>query len=308
MAITDNTFTPDELEAAIAANPALLENVRIPLEARKYVVQDETTHQNYLRTHEEGFAKTLTKKHAETIEKDVFDITGIEKLPDEKYFDYTKRAMSESIKDAKEMRTELEQLRKGVAPDATQKARIKELEAALIEKDALHAKILNEKESAILSTKIETAANVGFVKLSAKYKADVPAELVELAQDKALQDLMKIATLVDGKLLINKEDGTPILDPKTYAPITAEQYFESHKAIASLIDPSLKNKGAGTGAAGNEKPETSSDGTFTRLTSLPATVKTKVELTTLMLKMGYTSGTKEMTEDFGKFGKDLQTR
>lgn len=305
MAITDNNFTQQEFNAAIDANPELINHVKTSLSNKKFIVQDEETHRNYLKNHEEGFAKSLTKVHAETLEKDVYDLTGIDKLPEEKYYDYFKRATAERLKGVTEMQKELETLRKGNQSDNA--GRIKQLEEAIQAEKENSKTLLAEKEKTINEIKISSIANNALAKLSAKYRKDLPEGLVKIGEQTALNELLKVAKFQeDGNITITGEDGSPMLDKDTYKPLTPEQWLSNFGTIKEMIDPSADGKGAGTGKS--EQPENPGTGGFQRITSLPANIKTKVELNDYMARMGYVDGSKEKNEDYEKFGNKLPLR
>jgi hypothetical protein len=111
MAITDNSFTADELNAAITAKPELIETLKGTLSGKSFVVKTAEEHQAFITEHEGIVAGKKTKEHADLLEKDVLELTGIAKLPNEKYYDYFKRATAEKLAATKALESELAEIK-----------------------------------------------------------------------------------------------------------------------------------------------------------------------------------------------------
>jgi len=305
MALTENSFTAEEFNAAIAANPDLMPIIKGTLSANKLVVQDEAEHTAFKTNFENEVSTRLTKTHAEKLEADVLAATGIpKKSPDEKYYDYFKRAAAERFGKVTEMENELAELKKGKLPNEIDKARIAELEKALADKETDYTGKLTAKETEILNMKKGSQFDIAVQKVRAKYKQGLPEDMVKLSEQAIVAQLMAVAEVQsDGVITFPKEDGTPELDPKTYKPVTVEQKIE--KALESLIE--IKKVKTGTGAEGEEPAAKNKEGKID-FTGLPNGITTKVELSAHLYKLGLTSDDPQFDEILAEFGKDLKLR
>jgi hypothetical protein len=307
MPITDNTFTAAELEAALTANPNLLNEIKTPLVARKFVVQDEAEHNAFKTNLETTVSSNLTKTHADKLEADVLELTGIKKDANEKYYDYFKRATTSKLSAVKQLETELEALKKNPNPSAQDKARIEQLEQGIADKDKAIADLQKESATKIKTLSVGSVIDAAIAGLRSKYRADLPASMIELAEKKIKDDLIAAAEVQDdGTITFKGADGKVTLDagykPKAADALVAEM-------MKDVIDAGKQQTGAGS-KEGSQGPAggTGKAGEKVVVTSLPAEVKTKVDLSSFLLKSGYLDGTEDFTKAFDTLGANLPLR
>lgn len=303
MALTENTMTGEEFAAAIDANPDILTVVKGTLAQREYVVQDKTEHQSFLTNHENVVSQKITKNHAEQLEKDVLEMTGIAKSDaNEKYYDYFKRATGEKLQSVTKLEGELKTLKEGHNPSAADKARIIELETAIATKTTELTDKLTAKENEIQTIKVGSQMNTDLATIRSKYKAGLDPEMIKLVEESVVGNIMKsVSVQEDGTITVLKEDGTVKLNPSTFKAVTVAE--ELSGKLASLIDTGKVQTGTGTqgnnGDAGTGKKE---------FTGLPSTVDSKVKLDIYLKELGYLADTEEYNKIFDEHSKGLKLR
>ncbi len=303
MAITENSFTGEEIGAALTANPDLLTIVRGTLAERKFTVQDETEHQAFLTNHESVVAQKITKTHAEQLEKDVLEMTGIPKADaNEKYYDYFKRATTEKLGSVTKLQGELDELKKGHNPSAADKARITELETAIETTKKELGEKLTAKEQEVQNIKKGSVVHNAMSGIRSKYKAGLDADMVKIVEDSVLASVMKDTSIQDdGTVTVLKEDGTVELNKSTFKPLTVEEKLT--EKLKSLIDAGKKQDGSGT-----KKDDIKSDGSKKEFTGVPANVDSRIKLDVYLQELGYLPDTEDYIKIFDEHSKGLKLR
>jgi hypothetical protein len=293
MAITENTFTADEAKAAIGANPELAKvfsSLALEVEPIKKEIEPK-------------IIGPVTERHATTTEQAVKELTGIEKQPNEKYYDYMRRAMGEVNKTKAQIETELATLKSKSNPSEQDKAQIELLRTQLKDKDKDLAEKLSAKDKQLNELTINSDLNEGLRGIA--FKKDLPESLVKLAVNEAKRKLIASAKIQeDGKITYVDKDGNVIQNQTEYRPKTSGELLLEE--LKDIIDPGRQQDGAGSKepAAGQKKDEKGR----VVITALPATVKSQVGLTEFILKAGYTDGSKEFSELWAKFAPGLPLR
>lgn len=295
MAITENSFTGDELKAALSTNKdALLPIVRGVLGTDfKFIVQDEAEHNTFKQNFEADVVGRKTNEWATGVEKDIKEITGIEKADtNEKWYDYHKRVLKTMKDSVGPLQAELDRLKAAGSPDKADKARIQQLEAAIAEKETNLTTELGKRDARIHELTVGNNLMGALANIRAKYKKDLPQSVIETVERVVLQDLIKIAKVQDdGKVLYMGEDGKPLTDKKLYQPLGEEELLTER--LKDLIDVGKTQSGAGSGGAGGGTGGAgggTGDGSVPEdITELPADVKTKMQLTAYMQKLGWTT-------------------
>jgi chorismate mutase len=309
MPITENNFTGDELRAAITANKdVLLPIVRGVLSTDlKMTVQDEAEHNTFKQNYENEIVGRKTGEWAQLLEKDVKELTGIDKTGnDEKYYDYFKRATSTALAERNTLKTELATLKSQHNPTAADKARIEQLEQGLATKETEFGTEKQKLQSKIHELTVGNNLAGGLAKIRSLYKKDIDPSIIETVERVAVQDLTKMAEVqADGKLIYKGEDGKVLTDQVLYQPLTGEQLLMER--LKGLIDAGRQQQGAG-GAAGGAAGAAGDGGApegAQPITALPAEVTTKLKLTEYMQKMGWTTSNPEWNKTFDKLGAKL---
>jgi len=310
MAITENTFTGDELKQALSTNKdALIPIVKGVLGSDfKYVVQDEAEHNTFKQNYEADVIARKTSEWAQNLEKDVKELTGIEKTdPNEKYYDYFKRATKTVKESVAPLQAELDRLKAAGSPSAADKQRIKQLEDAIVEEKGKYSTELEKANKRIHELTVGNNLVTALAQIRAKYKKDIPQTIIETVEKVTLQELIGIAKVQeDGKVTYMDKEGKPLVNKSTYQPLTELELLEDR--LKDLIDVGRQQGGAGSGegtqgggtggAGGQGEPPA-------EIKDIPATVKTKKDLTEYLLSLGWTTSHPKWSETFNKFGAKL---
>lgn len=301
MPITENTFTADELKAAITANPAINDLIS------GFILDDANKELPARQKLESGFIAPYTSRQAAQFEKMVEETTGIKKKDaNEKYYDYVARALSETKGSLEPLKTELETLRKTGNPSEADKKRIQQLEGLLQEEKGKFTTQLQEKEARIHELTVGGEIRSGVAAVRGSYRKDLPASIVAIAENTVVADLLKSSKQQeDGTITFLDGKGDVIINKQTYAPETAENIVRER--LKDLLDVQQQKTGTGTneGSQGQQQYQKGEKGTFT---GIPATVKTQVELTDHLLALGYVAGAKEYNEIWDKEASKLPLR
>lgn len=305
MAITENSFTGEELAAAVTANPTLLDHVTGYLkEGRKLIVRTAEEEAAHLEDFE---SKTISKRVSDialNIEKDVKAITGIDKLDsNEKYYEYVKRAAKTLKEEAQQAQRDVTELKGKTNLSEAERQRLTSLEQALKEKDEAIKNLQTEKEKEVADLKKGSMIDNAITQLRAKFKKELPESLVEIAveaQRKKLIDSSFIDT--DGTLKFLDAEKKVLTDAKdAFRPKSAISIAE--EAFKDLLDTGRKQEGAGaSGGANGANVGNANNGANSQADyvwgGIPSDVKTKVELTDHLKKSGVLDGTDTFNKVF----------
>lgn len=301
MAITDNSFTGDELKAAVTANPALLEHVKgFVTQDQKFIMRTADEEKAFLEKYEGEKIGERVSQIAQNIERDVEAITGIKKKDaNEKYYDYTKRALSEVKASAGELQRKIDELNSKTDLSAADRKRLTDLEAALAEKDTAINNLKAEKDKEVSDVKVSGHIDAAIARLSARYRKDLPKSIVELAERNARAEMLKAYKLAaDGSLGWTDEKGEVITDPKNaFKPKAAEDIL-AEGYLKDLIDEGKKQTGTGAQGGSGGKQEPGND-QYT-WAGIPDGVSTRVQLGDFLKKKGILDGSKEWNEIHAK--------
>ena len=294
MAITDNTFTPEELTAAVAANPALQAHLVGAVKSANYVVRtaDEET----------SFIGTKTKEIYDGLDKDLFDASGIAKEPTEKTYDFGKRVVKTLKEATTPLQTKITELETAIANgngDATMRAQLEQLQ----QKEQTWQQEQQKLQQQLQEKDVRLAIREGLRDL--KYDASVKDSIRKTMVDAATSRLMSLAriqknaddseTVVfvrDGKTLLNK-DGQP-----------ADAAYLLGEELKDVLDNGQQGQGGGAGPQGGTGGQGGSKG-GTLPAARPATVNTQRKVIDWLKEHALVPNTKEYDEAFDKFSEGL---
>jgi hypothetical protein len=301
MAITENAFTGEELSAAVKANPGLLDHVKGFLtNEQKLIVRTTDEETAHLKKYEDEKIGERVSEIALNVEKDIEAITGIKKVSkDEKYYDYAKRVLK-TLKDSTgDLERQITDLKGKTNLSDAERQRLSQLETALNEKNTEIQTLKDEgsKKENTFKAKADIAKDLAEIR--ATYKKDLPASLVKIAEDQAVDALLATAKYQDdGTLTFTDKEGKVLTDPKNaYKPKGPKALLQD--SLKDLIDTGRAQ--AGTGKTGTEgaNGKTGSNGKF-EWTGIPDGVETRVQLSDYLKKNGVLDGSKEFDDIFDK--------
>lgn len=298
MALTDDTFTVEEFQAAVAKNPALKD---VAVASVKHLGLTPYTKEEF----DTEVGKQIGTKTSEIysgIDKDLFDVTGMAKEGTEKTYDYVKRVAGVLKTDLTARQTKIAELETAISAgstDPTLKAQLAELqqkETAWQEKEKKFGTTLFEKD-VLLDLRL---GQVGL-----KLNEAVPESLRKLAVKNAEQTVLgmaKASTVEGVTSIVYMRDGQVVLHDGKAA--TAADLLREE--LKDVIDTG--HQGAGGGGTGGAGGAGGKGGKVTVPDTLPADVKNQGQLIDYLLKLGVPNETPEFDTAFDKLAKGLPLR
>lgn len=289
MAISENTFTPEELEAAATANPALIEHAKSVILKKGFVVTPKTEYDALEGKHVGAYTSRIAKE----IEDNISTITGIKKKDDnEKWTDYYQRAPKElkSQLDAKNL--ELETIKKSANIDDAERQRLKTQEELIAKQNKTIEDLNKNHTSEIHKLTIGNQIISDTVPVRETFIKDKKLDKAIEIMHKDTVDWMLTNSEIDKHsskpIYFEKQlDGTlkAMIDDKGNYKSSAQIYAER---MADFIDEGRKISGAGGGEGG-------------RADGLPHNVTNKSELSAYLTSKGLIGGSPEFTKEYNKY-------
>ncbi len=278
----EGDVTLQEVESILT--PEIIPHITAAMTAKKYTVLDEagkTAYENNLRT---NVTSELTSQHATSIEKDIFEQTGIEKKAGEKWFDYNKRALAQ----VKTQGAELANLKSKTDLSAAERQRISELEGLQTKWGEEKQSLTNSHQSEVTKLKAENKIYSEIGKVDAKLKKTPELqEAIQIVRANKIQKMIDSAKFQDGKIVFFGADGKARTNPDA-SFMTAEQIYTEE--MGNYIDKAPVVGGAGGDGGSDPTPV----GNF----------KTQHELNTFLSAKGLTTGTPEYQKEFKRLNGD----
>ena len=301
MALTDNTFTVEEFQAAVAANPALKDVAVASVKHLGLTPYSQTEFQTALTTEvDKQIGAKIGEVHT-AYDKDILELTGEAKGGTEKTYDYLKRAVGGALTSRQ---TKIADLEKAIADgnvDPTLKAQLAELqqkESAWKEKEKTYGTTLFEKD-VLLDLRL---GQVGL-----KLNDALPKSLQALALENAEKKVLAMAKqqTVDGVTsIVYMKNGTVAL--KDGVAATAGDLLREE--LKDVLDNGQQGQGGGAGGNGGAGGTGGKGGKITVPDAVPIDVKNQGQLIDYLLKLGLADGTDEFDAAFDKLSKGLPMR
>lgn len=295
MALTDNTFSLEEFQAAVTANPAL-RNVAIA--SVKHLGLTPYTKEEYETALGTEIGKKTNEIHS-AYDKDIKELTGEDKAGTEKTYDYLKRAVGGVLTARQTKIAELELAVKSGSTDPTLKAQLESLQAKEKEwqtKEKTYGTTLFEKD-VLLDLRL---GQVGI-----KLNETLPKSIQTLALQNAEQKVLAMAKqqTVDGQTsIVYMENGSVVLNDEGQA---ADAAFLLRRELKDVLDTGYTGAGGGGGKGNPPKAGLDKDGNVIVPDALPADVKNQGELMDYLVKLGVPKDTVQFDKAFGKFADKL---
>ena len=299
MALTDNTFTVEEFQAAVAANPALKD---VAVASVKHLGLTPYTQQEYQTAVTTEVDKQIGTKIGEVhtaYDKDILELTGETKVGTEKTYDYLKRAVGGALTARQTKIADLEKAIADGSTDPTLKAQLLELQTKAADwkqKEKTYGTTLFEKD-VLLDLRL---GQVG-IKLNDALPMSLQALALENAEKKVL-GMAKQQTVEGVTSIVYMKNGVVAL--KDGVAATAGDLLREE--LKDVLDQG--QGGAGGGAGGGQGGAGGKGGKVNVPDTLPATVKSQSQLIDYLLQLGVADGTDEFDAAFDKLSKGLPIR
>lgn len=263
--------------------------IRTPDEEKTYLDNFKTAEV------EKAIGPEISKLHSH-YDDDIFAITGLRKRPDQKTYDFAKEILSdfkgraEKVKEYEdEIKILREKIEKGTDPKAlADLEKVRQDYAALKEQSEREIKELKSQfEMTEKKTILESAAN------AFEYDSSISKNVLAVYKDTVINELLSKSEKRDNVLIFLDDQGNPMRNTaKNLAPYTAEEI------IAERLKDVIKQKRVLPGVPKPGEPPA-------KVTTVPDTVKTKIDLGNWLMKEGLKRGTDEYNKAYADLSKDL---
>lgn len=285
--------------------PEYLGLIKETLAKKEFTVQDKAEHVAYLDRYKSDIMEkelpNKVKSIYDGLDKDIKELFGVDRDPNEKTYDYLKRVGGSKLADSAK---KIQELETAIASGKGSEA----MAARLEQEQAKYKKTIGELNSKVetLERENRTTGKSAEVKLifggiERSFVKTLPPMFVR-AKNAALDEAVTLSTYKDGKLYMTNVDGS-IRKDNNFAEITVEDFLKAE--FKDVIEKQQKQGGAGS-------PPKNDDGTLvdpSKLTvenfPMQANIKKKGELTDYMLSLGLKQGSKEFIDIWRKYGLPL---
>lgn len=303
MALTENSFTAAELEAAVTANPALVTELQNGFKTLGHVIPT-AEHAAFIEKERGLISAAKTSEIYTALDKDILEASGEAKLnADEKTFAYAKRVLGKNKADVIAATAKVKDLEGKIAAGSTDPVIKQQLQAATDKLKKLEEEDVPGFQKQLFAKDVRLEVALALKNLT--IKKDLPQNLVDIAINQATEKLTGMAKAdAAGKIYYVDADGKPLLEGVT--PATAEGLLKAE--LKDLLEGGHKGTGAETKPAPGSAKETAIKNPAGVLVTIPGDLKTKVELHDFLCKQGLTEGSEDFNKLYEEHGKDLKLR
>jgi gas vesicle protein len=304
MAITDNSFTAAEVQAAVAANPALFSELKNGLTPLGHHAIGKEEYETFVSTEREKIAASKTQEIYTAIDNDVRSASGIDKVnPHEKTYDYLKRAVSSLKTGREDLQTQITTLKEQIAKGDGNQAMKDQLAALQTELKGYKEEKEPQFQKQLFAKDVELQYSLGLRDIA--IKKGLPESLVKLAQDNAKAAMVSMAKAdANGGIYYVDKDGKTILDGVNPAGAT----YVLKALLSDIIDTGQQQPGGGSKTPTGPVTNTGVKNADGVEITIPDTIKSQQELHEYLSSQGLTADSKEFNELYKKHGAKLPLR
>ncbi len=283
-------------------------------EGTEFEVFEEKEHETFLENHNEKVIAPKVRDIYNQLDKDVKDLSGVDRNQDEKSYDYHKRVLGDYVSKVSGiagLETTITELNKQIEAGSGDEQLKTDLQTAKKELENVQDLYRTEKEgwgkekSDLEGSHLRSsfANEMDRSLLGIKFKEGIGEDIVKTVVDSIKNELLETAERIDGKLVFNDKEGNILRNKETAKPLTAEEIFRSR--LKNIIDDGIKIEG--TGVKPPTITETDVDGKKVKTVnySPPGTVRTKDDLSKDLGEKGFVQGSEEHSIAYAKWSPDL---
>jgi len=265
-------------------------------------------HKTFLENYEQDVVDKKLKSRVSEIHQqyddDLFKLIGKRKTPNQKTYNFLEEVINDlksQAKDAPELKAQIEKLKEDIKNGEGAETIKKDLESVKNQYsedkakwDAEKAELLTSKQEMQLGNELDKAL-VGI-----KFKESIPENVRAIMISTVKDSLVKKAKIVDSKLIFVGSEGETLRNPDNgLNPFTAEEMLRT--ALKDIIGEERVITGTGV------KPEITGEGDKKDIhISVPATIKTKDQLSEYLLEQGLTRDSEEYKLAYAKYSPNLK--
>ena len=266
-------------------------------------------HKTFLENYEKDTVDKKLKDRVSGIHQqydtDLFELTGKRKTANQKTYNFLKEVISDyrdKAKGAPELQSKIDELKESIKNGAGSEQIKKDLEGvqkqfkeAELEWDTEKKDLLSSRQTMQLSNELDKSlAGITF-------KKSIPENVRNIMISTVRDNLVKSAQLVDGTLIFVDKDGVTLRNRENgLNPFTAEEMLRDR--LKDVIGEERVIEGTGIKPEFKEDKDGKKDITIL----IPATVKTKNDLSVHLLEQGLVQTSKEYRAAYAKYSPDLK--
>lgn len=290
----DPSFTSEEFKAEFEKDPKIVERLAPVLTAGGYAFRDKAANDIYESGLKDKITRDFETLNNTSTEKEIFDLTGEKRDPAKETVSQYRNRVIKDLKTGNETTSqELTRLKGTTDLNATERARMAELEKSIGTLNTNHATEKKDWEKKLIMAEAKSTIAIDLSDLRAGYLKTIPKTVTKMAEDAAIVEIMKNASMEQGKLVFLNADGSIERDGATMLPITAMQKLQG--ALKDILDPGHKVAGGG---GGNREPGNND-------TVLPEGVTTQPQLMDHLIKVKkMVQDSPEIIKEFIRLGGD----
>ena len=281
-----------------------------------FKIHTENTLKSEIDSRTEEAIKPQVREIYTRLEGDIKTITGIEKQPNEKAYDYLKRAVPEfaTKKQGDEMKKLQEQIEeykakieKGTDPEGHWQEKLTQAENKYkTELEKIQNELKTERQNVSAATKRRILSEI-HSPIKTNYRSDLPSYFFTTEKQilkEALENSVVVQDEKGNEILVEAdENGEPKKDASfQYVPVSKRL----EEAFKDAVKKDPKKGGAGSNPSGDD-PIDPSKITVDNF-EMPEGVKTKGQLTTHLMELGLKQGSDIFDKIYDKHSANLKFR
>jgi len=298
-----------ELATVLATDPEIEKIATEALTKKGFVIRDKAADTAFMDNYkrdviEKEIPGEIAKVHSQ-YDRDIESSLGVKKDPNEKSYDFLKRAAKVTVDGLNGKISEYEKtIKEKGDPQGIWQKKIEDAETkarlAIEERDTRIKELSSSNEKATKSIVLQTS----YGELAKNFKKDLPPMFGKLSQQ-ILNETLAIAVLKDGKLYLGDGSGG-IKKDASFKEIPIEDHLKAE--FKDVIEEQRKQGGSGSGngggnPAGGVDPNTVTVDNF----QMPSDVKTQDDLMSHLLKSGIPRGGEQFNKIWNKFALGQET-
>lgn len=298
-----------ELATVLATDPEIEKIATEALTKKGFIVRDKAADTTFMDNYkrdviEKEIPGEIAKVHSQ-YDRDIESSLGVKKDPNEKSYDFLKRAAKVTVDGLNGKIAEYEKtIKEKGDPQGIWQKKIEDAETkarlALEERDKKIGELTSSNEKATKSILLQQE----YSEIKKSFKKDLPAMFSTLEKYK-LDEILAASVVKDGKLYLGDGLGG-IKKDASFKEIPIQDHFKVE--FKDVIEEPRKQGGANSGNGnGNPNPGVDPNTTTVDNFQMPSDVKTQDDLMSHLLKSGIPRGSEQFNKIWNKFALGTET-
>lgn len=294
-------------------SPETVEAISKWLESQGRTIRTAEEDTSFISQKAQEEVDAMYRKHNETIDTALAELTGIKKNANEKTTDYMKRAVSSYGSQVTELQEKIDKYEKeGVSGhEQAEKYRkqLEDLQEQFRTQSEKHAEELRTQKEVTFKNQVHNNINKEYESIKSKLRDDINKDVIDDVLENRLRKFYEENTpeqLDDEHVIWKDKDGKTINSTKDGKPLSGVEILNGY--FKDLVQEKRNDKGSGSNGGEGGKGEGQENPSYKDI-KVPDTVKSKTQLHDYLSKdLKMDQSTKEFSEAYEALGKDLPLR